>query len=284
MGQIFHACIYDIESMTCCCMDADKFHANCYSFSGAVASTHYLLRQKPYRVMWGGGYVVIDDNIADFSREEDLLGLSTYTDYEDIACNNENLQKKKWFDKAKFIGEHNKLWKRIDVWDEALEYFNLEKTHHVKYSGYLLNHTQNLAVHLGEYFSSSVFMNSKKDVMAIDLIPPLTETGGGTPMALFEGISADSTEELVGTWCGDLLQITDDLPEGYKLVNCCFAEVWGSAAACYHLFGVDASGYLLSDRNGKRYQGAKLDFYGKRGTARYIKVKLTEDEIQFFSE
>ena len=52
MGQIFHACAYDIETKTCCVYDADKFHANCYSNCGTVFSMHYLLRQKPYRIMW----------------------------------------------------------------------------------------------------------------------------------------------------------------------------------------------------------------------------------------
>ena len=36
MGQIYHANIYDIEEKTACVMDADKFHANCYSFSRTV--------------------------------------------------------------------------------------------------------------------------------------------------------------------------------------------------------------------------------------------------------
>ena len=29
-------------------------------------------------------------------------------------------------------------------------------------------------------------------------------------MALFDGLSADSTEELVGEWCGNLLQIVEE--------------------------------------------------------------------------
>jgi hypothetical protein len=56
MGQIFDACVYDTEDRICSVLDADKFHANCYSYSGAVAVAHYLLRQKAYHVMWCGGY------------------------------------------------------------------------------------------------------------------------------------------------------------------------------------------------------------------------------------
>jgi hypothetical protein len=56
MGQIFHACAYDIDKKKCCVYDADKFHANCYSFSAEVHAMHYLLRKKAYRIMWGGNY------------------------------------------------------------------------------------------------------------------------------------------------------------------------------------------------------------------------------------
>jgi len=77
MGQIYIATAYDITEMNCCTIYADKFHANCYTYSGAVASIHYLLRQKPYNVMWGGQHVVIDDNLAHIACECVLLGLST---------------------------------------------------------------------------------------------------------------------------------------------------------------------------------------------------------------
>jgi len=59
MGQYFKACAYDIETKTCSVIEADKFHANCYSFSGAVRCIHYLLRQAPYRIMWIGEYVTM---------------------------------------------------------------------------------------------------------------------------------------------------------------------------------------------------------------------------------
>jgi hypothetical protein len=265
-------------------MDADKFHANCYSFSGTVSVAHYLLRQKPWRVLWGGGYVVLDNVIADFTRTEDLLGLSTYLDYEDIAENNDDLEEKDWFDKAKFIGDNHNRWNRIDVWKEALEYFDWKKTHCVKYNGYLLNHTQKLAVSLSDYFIRSMFWTKKRVLAAIDAIPPLAETGGGTRMAFFEGMAADSTEELAATWCGDLLQIVDELPGGYEPVNCCFVEMWDRAELCYDLFGVDESNYLLGDREGKRYECAKFGYDGERGRARHVKIELAEGKIRYIAE
>jgi hypothetical protein len=262
-------------------MDADKFHANCFSFSGTVAAAHYMLRQKAYRVMWGGGYVVLDDAIARFSRKEALLGLSVYMDYEHIERNNKNLQEKDWYDKAKFIGDNNKLWKRMNVWDEALKYFDWEKTNSVKYNGYLVNHTQKLAVSLSDYYSKSMIQNKRREFMAIDLVPVLTETGGGTSMALFDGISADSTEELSATWCGDLLQIVDVPPEDYALINCCFADVWGRARFCYNLYGVDEDNYLLKNSNGNRFETAVLNFRDMRELPSYITVEVTEGGINY---
>jgi hypothetical protein len=286
MGQIFNACIYDTDDMTCCVIDADKFHANCYSFSGTVVSAHYLLRQKPYRVMWGGRYVVLDNYIETISRTEDLLGLSTYISYEDIRRNNKDLKEKNWLDKAKFIGNNHSRWKRIDVEDEALKYFDYDRTHSVKYNGYLLNHTKKLAVNIGDYAAQSLVITSNPSVRKfemIDLVPMLTETGGGMPMAFFNGLAADSTEELAETWCGDLLQIVDQLPDDYECINCCFAERWERASFCYHMFGADASNYVLGDRHGKRYECAKIDI-GGREPAHYIRIELTEDKIRYIAE
>jgi hypothetical protein len=115
--------------------------------------------------MWGGHYVSKFDNFMDFSRTEDLLGFSTYLDHEDFERDDEddedseegNSEETDWFRKAKFIGDNHSRWKHIDAWDEALEYFDWEKRRSVRYNGYLLNHTQKLAVNLGEYAIQSMF-------------------------------------------------------------------------------------------------------------------------------
>jgi len=111
MGQIFHACAYDIETKTCCVIDADKFHANCFADSGAVLSIHYLLRQKPYRVMWGGNHVALD--LTDFTRTEDLLGISTYLNYENFDMDDEESfetdELEHHCDKVKFVGDNSIL-------------------------------------------------------------------------------------------------------------------------------------------------------------------------------
>jgi len=276
MGQIFYSCAYDIETKTCCVYDADKFHANCYAHSGSVFSVHYLLRQKPYNVMWGGDYVSAADLSEEFLRPQDLLGLSTYLTYDDFERNNEDLKNKTYYEAVKSIDENNKIWKKIDVWDESKEYFDWEKTHSVEYSGYLLNHTKKQAVDIADYYKQSKSLSSLGKDIVIDAVPVLTETGGGTEMALLYGASIDTTENLAGTWCGDLLQIVDELPEKYDIIKCCFVDIWGRARYCYFKFGIDDKGYILKNDAKERYQCITYNIKQKRGLPRYIKV--TKDE------
>jgi len=285
MGQIFFSCAYDIETKTCCVYDADKFHANCYAHSGSVFAVHYLLRRKPYNVMWGGRYVLLDDSIQEFLRPQDLLGLSTYLAYDDFERNNEDLINKSYYEAVKSIGENNKIWKRIDVWDKAIKYFGGKKANSVKYSGYLLNHTKKQAVNLADYYKQSKGFNSYKEEIVIDVVPVLTETGGGTMMALFDGASIETTEDFAGTWCGDLLQIVDKLPKKYNIINCCFADMWGRARYCYSAFGIDKKGYILKNNAKAKYQGIKYNLIQERELARYIKfIKDEKGEEKLASE
>jgi len=45
MGQIFVATVYDTKKKECFSVDADKFHANCYSYSYHARATHDLLKK-----------------------------------------------------------------------------------------------------------------------------------------------------------------------------------------------------------------------------------------------
>jgi hypothetical protein len=266
MGQIFHACVYDPNDMTCCVVYADKFRVHCYAHSEAVSATHYLLRQKAYHVMWAGDYAV---------QREDLFGLS-----DDIE-QDEGLGEDDWYDKVKFIGYDNEPWKMMNVRDEASEYFDWENTSSVKYSGYLVNHTKRRAVDLADYHSRSRFLNREGEFMAIDLVPVLTETGGGTARALADGLSADSTAKLSGAWCRNLLQIVDALPEDYVLIRCCFAEIWSRAHYCYRTFGVDKENYLWGGSDGDRFKGTVLKRGKERSLLYYIKIELTDNHIKY---
>jgi len=99
MGQIFHACAYDVERKISCVLDADKFHANCFSYSCTVVCVHYLLRQEPYRIMWGGAYVLIDHNLEKISKDEILLGISTFWDLYGIAIEEDDITSKNYCQK-----------------------------------------------------------------------------------------------------------------------------------------------------------------------------------------
>ena len=282
MGQIFHACAYDVETKISCVLDADKFHANCFSCSGTVACMHYLLHQKPYRIMWGGAYMLIDHNLEKISKDEILLGISTFWDLSGIAIEEDDIKSKNYCQKIQYIEKTSKSWKNINNWKQASEFFDWENTCSVKYSGYLLNHTKKQAIDLEEYHNRSKYIKDTYEI-AIDPLPVLTETGGGTQMALYNGVSIDSTEELAGLWCSDLLQIVDEIPHDYQLINCCFAEIWSRAKYCYRKFGVNQLNFLLNDNNGKLFESASLNLYGKRMQTNFIKVEKNDDnKIRFY--
>jgi len=279
MGQFFTAVAYDVETKTCFAIDADKFHANCYNYSGTVVGINYLLRQKPYRVMWGGGYVVIDDNLQRFSREEDLMGISTYEDLESFKLNNKDLHEKAYFDKVKRIDAYSKEWTWLDVYDEAHKHFRKIKS--VKYSGQLVNHTKKLAIDLKSYWKKSVSYYGWREIACIDLVPALTETGGGLAMALLEGLTPETTELLAGTWCGDLLQIVKECPRGYDQINCCFANLVRRGSYLCDKYGTDEHNYLLKDKT-KRFFGYEINIAGKRAGAVQLKVEEKEESGSWF--
>jgi hypothetical protein len=131
----------------------------------------------------------------------------------------------------------------------------------------------------------SLFLGGERQdkPMAIDPIPVLTEIGnrrmGGPQMAYLQGVSAATTDDLAGTWTGDLLQIVDELPAGFEVIKCAFADIWNRADYCYQIFGLNDDG-LIKEGDGL-YEAAPLSVMGTRGTARYIKVELTEDKINY---
>ena len=210
-----------------------------------------------------------------------MYGISTYLDSYNLNDPYHNPNFKDYEDKIKFVEENNKLWNRIDVWGEAEEYFDWDTTHCVKYSGYLLNHTKKMAIDLADYYRKSKYATKYGWDTLIDALPVLTETGGGTPMAFFDGISVETTEELAGTWCGDLLQIVDDLPKDYQIINCCFAEIWSKVRDCYHKFGINKDNLILQDDNGKLLEVVSLNVYFKRGQSRYVKAEADDNGVKY---
>jgi len=169
----------------------------------------------------------------------------------------------------------------LDVWEDAKKYFEWEITHCVKYENFLVNHTQKLAIDMADFFKQSRSLTQSGTYYAIDLLPVLTETGGGAAMAFLDGITEETTEQLAGEWCGDLLQIEDTLPDGYSLINCCFAGLKGKVQYCYRMFGSNKDGFLIKNENGDLFTAVGLNIFGNRGLVSRVNVQKTNDSVKF---
>jgi hypothetical protein len=99
-------------------------------------------------------------------------------------------------------------------------------------------------------------------------------------MALFDGMTSATTEKLDMEWCGDLLQIVNNLPDGYERIDCCFADVWGRAWFCLKKYGVDEKGFLL-EKQGKRFLCCGLNHFGERSLESFMKVKFSGNMVDF---
>jgi hypothetical protein len=229
--------------------------------------------------MWGGHYVIDCKELSRFSKTEDLLGLSTYLKFKESDLTDPEYNE--CLDKVRFIYDKSKCWKKLNVWDDAKKYFEIAINHCVKYENFLVNHTQKLAIDLADYFNQSRALTQSGEGYAIDPIPVLTETGDGTQMAFFDGIADETTEQLAGGWCGDLLQIVDKLPDGYSLINCCFTELHGKLNYCYGVFGFNKHGFLLKNDKEDLFKAVLLNFHGKRGPIIQFEVKETKDSVRF---
>jgi hypothetical protein len=232
--------------------------------------------------MWGGDYMVDNNYLIQELSEDFLLGMSTYTDREYIENNSDS----SWQDvgnyrnNTEFIIKNIVSWKMMNVWGKALDFFDYENTESVMYEGFLVNHTKKRAIDLAAYYKKSLSLTTKGDFYAIDPIPALTETGGGLGMALFDGMASATTEKLNMEWCGDLLQIVNDKPDGYKRINCCFADIENRTRFCYKEYGVDKEGFLL-EKKGKRFVCCKMDLSDERGHDSFVKVKILNDAVDF---
>lgn len=177
MNQKFYAVARDIETENNIVINAGKFHANCYSYSSSVWTIHYLLRQKPHHVAWRG----YKENIY-HALQNDL--------------------------RIKEMQEFN-----LNLSKRAHRYFCYEET--PSYLGYLVNHTKKIAIDLCYYWQSSAFYYDFGKIACVDPIPVLTETGGGSKRLASIGINLEISGIMSGSWCGDLLQIVDEVPSKY---------------------------------------------------------------------
>ncbi len=169
----------------------------------------------------------------------------------------------------------------IGLCERTLRYFHNEEGAAIKYDGYLINHSQKMAVDLADYYKKSRGLTDQGQDTVIDVIPVLTESGGGTGMILADGMSAETTEELIGAWSGDRLQIVTQLPVGYEVISCCFSHIWERCKYCFAKSGVDENGYVLRDRSGNRYEAAQIYDGCRRGATGLIKMEAAADQLRF---
>jgi len=98
-------------------------------------------------------------------------------------------------------------------------------------------------------------------------------------MALFEGMTPETTESLGGSWCGDLLQIVDELPQNFNLINCCFINLARRGWYIYDKYGTDDQNYLVKDKNNNRLVGHEINIIGKRAELVHLKVEKNKDRF-----
>jgi hypothetical protein len=199
--------------------------------------------------VWQGNYFLeFLDKIVD---ERSLTGLA--------ACTSDQidfyLQNGSWIErggeKLKLIKEMASGWSYENLW----KYSRSLEEEEARYDGYLVNYDKKLAVDLRSYFDRSVVMSAAgMKEYAIDLIPCLCDLCGGSSMALFEGYTEDSSVDMLGTWVFDLMGIVDDVPDGFEVVKCCFANVKSKCVYCFVRNGVDSWGHVLDD-NGTPLKG-----------------------------
>jgi hypothetical protein len=170
--------------------------------------------------MWGGEHVTLDRNITYFKRRSDLEGISTFTRPDVFDSEDVYTQDKIYCDKVAFVKNNYESWRRLDAREDALRT--------IQYTGFLVNHTKRFAVDLEKYYEDSSFRKMVQGVeiqTTVDAIAVLTDTGGGVGMLSGECDAIDTLEHFAGQWCGDLLQITSEIPVSYAYIRFCFAEV-----------------------------------------------------------
>lgn len=259
MGQLFKSVAIDKEEKKVHWNYADKFYGYCYSVSMTVHRIHYLLREKSYHVLWGGDNMFSSNWLKDIEGEESLENLSAYLNFRHKT--DEDLLEEggeKFLKKARKIDAYADQWSNMDDFDKiASDKYDWYLAGSALYKGYLVNHNHKLAINLETYYQSSLCTQYQDGFMyVVDPIPVLTETGGSVGMVFYDGMTDSTTIELEGTWCGDLLQILDELPDGFSEIKCCFAPVIPRAVYCYNEFGVNENKLVFADEH-----GALLKFY-----------------------
>ena len=104
-------------------------------------------------------------------------------------------------------------------------------------------------------------------------------------MLFFYGNTVETTNELAGSWCGDLLEITDDLSKqlhgNFRAMYCCFAEAENRANYCLRKFGLDENNFIKANQEGDLFEAVRESVIRCIPTEWYnLKVEHEEGEAK----
>lgn len=170
--------------------------------------TGYKLMEHSY---WDVIYTNSVSNLL-FNNPSRIVWLGDYADDED-------LQYLKKLSSAKEIFSYRQVWEEFcSGWVSSVEYADFSLN-----DKYLINHDKKLYLDCNKYFKESKSFVSKGYNFVIHPLPLLTAVGNGRGSGDFDTYAKQGME-YVGLWAWDLIEIREDIPEGYKEVNYRFVE------------------------------------------------------------
>lgn len=156
-------------------------------YTNSVSS---LLFNNPSRIVWLGDY-----------------------------ANDEDLQYLKELSSAKEIFSYGQVWEGFSSGRvSSVEYADFSLNYK-----YLINHDKKLYLDCNKYLKELKSFVSKGYKGVIHPLPLLTAVGNGRGLGDFNTYAKQGME-CVGLWAWDLIEIREDIPEGYKEVSYRFVE------------------------------------------------------------
>lgn len=165
------------------------------NFVNAVVS---LINKKPCKVAWIGDYS--NEYVGDV--------------YEKLPAED-------------FAIYYNAAWDEKDRYKLSSKDFNHAETSLIddSVSGvYLVNHTQHIYLDLGEYIAMNICKSGDWEGYCVNPLPLLTACGNGRGGGDYNYHAKVGIED-VGTWAFDVIEFTDEAPDGYENVMYEF-RVW----------------------------------------------------------
>jgi hypothetical protein len=228
---------------------------------------HHYLREKPYHVAYVGAEALESWRYGDSDEEEQRLRLFTCM-YNAFRIGSSAPAPEEYL---KELSESDPVLSETAKLLLSCRHLDKPARAVFRYDGYLVNHTKKVAIDLADYHRRAM-------LPCVDPLPILTETGNGALMLFYDGATIDTTHELIGQWCWDVLQICDNLPTDYEVIPCCFSPLdSGIVHDVHRKNGCDEQGYVLDD-NGERYRVIRFTLRG-RAVACFVKAEesVTDD-------